>query len=385
MTRLIVTGDKLFMQKWHKRKRSVHGNLAITKASKVEKKKSIVKKKEANLSNQIIISNTENVDQISNGEEEEATQKFNFSRCQHKKKKKSVLPYQICKGKSPSNYNTDQREIDQCDGLVLILVSSGRNYEEILLWNPSTRESILLPYPDFRVIHCVCGLGYDATSEDYKILAINLNAGSSFDDSIELLSLKSGSWRKIGYPTSIQRVRDFRDCGMYYLAFIHGAFHWLVMSVSGYYTTVSFNISNEEYGEVPLLEQMYDVFTLSVFIDHGVSVLRGMLCFYSTCNYGMEGTFKLLVMKDYGVRESWTKLIKLRDTDLFYSARPKYMFADCEVLLHCKRIGCVSSKFTTSRGPSVLCPQCDTMNVFIKAVSLFISCPTGAISLLTTD
>ncbi|WMV44658.1 hypothetical protein MTR67_038043 [Solanum verrucosum] len=75
-----------------------------------------------------------------------------------------------------------------CDGLVLILVSSGGYYEELVLWNPSTRESILLPHPEFPVRTCVCGLEYDATSEDYKILAINLNAADSFYISIELLS-----------------------------------------------------------------------------------------------------------------------------------------------------------------------------------------------------
>uniref|UniRef100_M1CDU1 Class S F-box protein n=1 Tax=Solanum tuberosum TaxID=4113 RepID=M1CDU1_SOLTU len=279
-----------------------HGNLANRKAP--NKKKSIL-----------------NTKIISNGEE--ATQKFN------KKKKKSIRPYQICKGKSivePSNDNTDQMQIDQviriylqdeimmdiltklpvqsllrfkcvsefwnslindtyfrmkhyihskndqnsqkflitesfydkddvynfstsslsmvqvvedeqkldcpssckptnvilfcsCDGLVLIFVSSrglydssARLYEELLLWNLSTRESILLPHPEFRVVYCVCGLGYDATSEDYKILAINLNADDSFNTSIEVLSLKSGSWRRIGYPTGIQRVSGFRNC-----------------------------------------------------------------------------------------------------------------------------------------------------------------------------
>ncbi|KAG5584298.1 hypothetical protein H5410_044732 [Solanum commersonii] len=64
---------------------------------------------------------------------------------------------------------------------------------------------------------------------------------------------------------------------------------------SGYYTTVSFNISNEVYGEVLLLEQMLGV-SPRYIIDHGVSVLRGMLCFYSTHNHWTEGrigTFKL--------------------------------------------------------------------------------------------
>ncbi|KAK4730972.1 hypothetical protein R3W88_023960 [Solanum pinnatisectum] len=261
-----------------------------------------------------------------------------------------------------------------CDGLVLILVSSRglyksseRLYEELLLWNPSTRESILLPHLEFRGVYYVCGMGYVATSKDYKILAINLTADDSFNTSIELLSLKSGSWRRIGCPTGVQRVTGFEDCGMDYLAFVHGAFHWLGKLHSEYYTTVSFNISNKMYGEVPLLEQMYDLCMCYHFIDHGVSVLRGMLCFYSTYNYWAEDKdciFKLWVMKDYGVRESWTNFIKLRDTNLFHSMRPKYMFADCQVLLHCKLLGCICSKFITSRGPfRQLSPQCSCVTI----------------------
>lgn len=121
---------------------------------------------------------------------------------------------------------------------------------------------------------------------------------------------------------------------------------------------------------------MYNVRHRYFFVDCGVSVLRGILCFYSTYNYvveGAEGIFNLWVMKDYGVRESWTKLINVQDTDLFCSARPIYMFADCEVLLHCKRIRCASSKFTTSRGPFGLCLQCRIVKQGLVYAESFVS------------
>ncbi|KAG5583806.1 hypothetical protein H5410_044240 [Solanum commersonii] len=55
--------------------------------------------------------------------------------------------------------------------------SSGSLDKNILLWNPSTRESILLLHPKFPLLYYLNGLGYDATSDDYKILVVNLNAG----------------------------------------------------------------------------------------------------------------------------------------------------------------------------------------------------------------
>ncbi|OIS97340.1 f-boxkelch-repeat protein, partial [Nicotiana attenuata] len=140
-----------------------------------------------------------------------------------------------------------------CDGLVLLAVCD-RLVEHLLLWNPSTRESILLPHPESPLIDCVFGMGYDATSDDYKILTVNLNRIRP-GISAEILALKSGSWRKNGkYPTGSHDVCGFMDCGTDSLAFVHGAFHWLGLSL--YYTILSFDISNEVYGEIPLLERI---------------------------------------------------------------------------------------------------------------------------------
>lgn len=49
-------------------------------------------------------------------------------------------------------------------------------------------------------------MGYEATSDHYKILAINPNAGDSHNILIEILALKSGSWRRIGYPTVLNTL-----------------------------------------------------------------------------------------------------------------------------------------------------------------------------------
>ena len=83
-----------------------------------------------------------------------------------------------------------------CDGLVLIRVCSRKFCEELLLWNPSTRESILLPHPEFPLLYYVFGMEYDATSEGYKIVAVNLNGRNSINISVECLSRTSPSWRR---------------------------------------------------------------------------------------------------------------------------------------------------------------------------------------------
>lgn len=72
---------------------------------------------------------------------------------------------------------------------------------------PSTRESLVLPYPRFslRKNCCTLGLGYD-----YKILKIDNESRS------EIFSLTSGSLS----------LMDKQLTNSHSLVFVNGAFHW---------------------------------------------------------------------------------------------------------------------------------------------------------------
>ncbi|KAM3201726.1 putative F-box protein [Capsicum annuum] len=111
-----------------------------------------------------------------------------------------------------------------CDGLVFLFASDGLN-KQYMLWNPSTRESIVLPRPEFSLSCCMYRLAYDAASYDYKILKIDVTSvGPEVFN--EILALKSGSWKRVGKPSFRVLpvscgVPSGRDC----LAFVHGTFH----------------------------------------------------------------------------------------------------------------------------------------------------------------
>lgn len=66
--------------------------------------------------------------------------------------------------------------------------------------------------------------------------------------------------------------------------------------------------------------------------DFGLSELKGMLCVYSTYIRQVDEAFKLWVLKDYGVKESWNLLYTIYDP-LINSFMPKYRFADGKLLL----------------------------------------------------
>lgn len=96
------------------------------------------------------------------------------------------------------------------------------------------------------------GLGYDSTCGDYKILKIN-------SASTQILALKDGRWRNIDKHPPSPRSLLFDTPS---LPAVHEAFHCIV-AVGNYdvvrgrkISLVSFSVSNEMYGEIPLPEQV---------------------------------------------------------------------------------------------------------------------------------
>ncbi|KAG5568801.1 hypothetical protein H5410_064183 [Solanum commersonii] len=212
-----------------------------------------------------------------------------------------------------------------CDALFLIGIWIGPSQDDepsmLLLWNPTTSESIPKQESTY-------GLGYDSTSDDYKVLRIDKD-GSALD---EIVALKSGSWRKIYSPS----VRPVGDVSLLY------AFHWLGIEES----MMSLNISDETYKRIPLHKNM-SLYPESVTIEEGISVLGSMICLFNRNDI----TFNLWIVKEYGVQESWIKLLTLPCNGAF-SIIPIYSFSDGKVLL---RYECPDEL----RGMKVIYRTCD--------------------------
>ncbi|PHT31630.1 hypothetical protein CQW23_27967 [Capsicum baccatum] len=165
--------------------------------------------------------------------------------------------------------------------------------DTLLLWNPSTRESIVLPPPESpRASVSRYGLGYDSTSVDYFVV-------------------------------------------------------------------VSFSISNEVYGEISLSEEILSLRPGPRGI--GVCVLGGMLCVHSNTFLQGKIIFKVWVLKEYEVEGSWMPLLTIEDSR-FLNVKPKYRFADGEVLFRCMSSQPTSGHaFRTCNGPFRSWPRTDTI------------------------
>ncbi|KAG5560588.1 hypothetical protein RHGRI_003794 [Rhododendron griersonianum] len=233
--------------------------------------------------------------------------------------KGSVLGLDESKGSVPGLDESQGSVLGSCDGLVCVETDS-----QVSIWNPSTRKSKRLnnmPHPPFISY----GFGYDESTDDYKVAGFFGRVGTScFEFEVKVYALRTASWRRIeGSPHRVPSD----GLGTY----LNGALHWTGRNDSNVGPIiVSVDLVKETHGEV--LEPDY------LDGDHLhrrlLDVLNGCLCIL--CAY--RDYVDLWVMKEYGSRESWTKLVLIPyETHPIicpYSTTPLCILKNGEVLLH---------------------------------------------------
>ncbi|XP_058201072.1 F-box/kelch-repeat protein At3g06240-like [Rhododendron vialii] len=188
-----------------------------------------------------------------------------------------------------------------CDGLLL---ASNNDRSVLFLLNPSTRECNKFPPPPSVLdpVHKICGshygLGYDSSTDNYKVVIISryntrfFQYNTEFSHSFTLLdvySLATNAWRRI---TGI----DYRPMGNSGGVFFKGCIHGLCLRACSQ-VIFAFDLSDEVFREVPL-PASFSGCKISLY---DVAVFGGSLCLVS------RQETKVWMMKEYGVRESWTE------------------------------------------------------------------------------
>lgn len=221
-----------------------------------------------------------------------------------------------------------------CNGLVCL-----RNIKDdvLAIWNPSTRKSERFPgikidfngfwgHTDIRY-----GFGYDSVSDDYKVVKfVHSYYGHVRHSEVLVFTMKSNSWRRIqDFP---YYFCDYECPGV----LISSALHWFVcQNPSTRYShshtprfVASFDLTNEDYQLMPLPE-----FPEKNFFMHLVE-LGGCLCIICCYNPVRNDVW---VMKDYGKKESWSKLFSIAPPQAIRSFKPMiplgYSKSGYEVLL----------------------------------------------------
>ncbi|KAA8516856.1 hypothetical protein F0562_017326 [Nyssa sinensis] len=191
-----------------------------------------------------------------------------------------------------------------CNGLLCLF-----NTEKgMVLWNPSTRKhrKLLVPLGEFcKHQFIVYGFGHDVVNDDYKVVRI-VQFNGMMHSEVKIYSLKLNSWRRI--PDLPYHLRYKRVNGM----LVSGALHWIVTRkpFDTANLIAAFDIGNEKYTLVPQPEYSHKDFIMYL------GVLGENLSIF--CNYYLV-RIDIWVMKEYGVKESWTKLFSFAQPSVIRS------------------------------------------------------------------
>ncbi|KAI8530502.1 hypothetical protein RHMOL_Rhmol11G0064200 [Rhododendron molle] len=192
-----------------------------------------------------------------------------------------------------------------CDGLLCM----SNTLDTLVLWNPSTRRSRRLPYASIEFQNLsryyesrVYGFGYDRVSRDYKVVRIVVLKGiddGCFDFEVKVYSVRSNSWHR---AKKFPRYPNLQRAGG---VLAGGVLHWVVTTEPEAFNPgliIGFDLGREEFKLVP--QPVYS--DGNFFMD--LQSLGG--CLSLICNYYLDRV-DIWVMKEYGVNESWSKLISI--------------------------------------------------------------------------
>ncbi|KAL3627691.1 hypothetical protein CASFOL_029058 [Castilleja foliolosa] len=209
-----------------------------------------------------------------------------------------------------------------CNGLICI----SSHYDKMFICNPATREfrSLFVP-PSFG---CRSGyyietvaFGIDPNSCEYKLVMIGVNY---FHEHIGPVSPdRQDDYRYYGSPPQYDGDREvvvydfttdsWRETGIVFpepfdysrkSVTLNGAFHWWPIEL-GNFSILSFLISDEVIESIPLPEYYS--------WEHETRA-RGLFVFNKSLAlivYDQFECFEISVMTEYGVKDSWAKLVKL--------------------------------------------------------------------------
>ncbi|GAU19604.1 hypothetical protein TSUD_304160 [Trifolium subterraneum] len=189
--------------------------------------------------------------------------------------------------------------IFSCDGILCFTLGGRGGSRSAVLCNPSLRKYSTLPplenhwKKEFQ--SCLFSFGYDNFNDVYKVIAISCFKDKNSE--VDVYTLGTNYWRSIqDFPYS--------SCSMYDSGvFVGGTVNWLaseeVSNGSFCRVIVSLDLEKESYQKIPQPDSEKDSWRLGIF--------RDCLCIFASSNMFLD----VWIMKEYGIKESWTKLYNI--------------------------------------------------------------------------
>ncbi|KAK9285396.1 hypothetical protein L1049_024588 [Liquidambar formosana] len=186
--------------------------------------------------------------------------------------------------------------LNSCNGL-LCLCEPDYSDNPICVCNPILGEYITLPKVKVGMRCCGAGFGFSHETNQYKVIRVlaRMDAASDNKDyEAEIYTLGGGAWRSIGNALFSMWCRSSFN------TLVNGALHWLYGGCDNPDNIdyiPSFHFGSEEFGAIPAPAEK-----LMGYLHLGV--LGGCL---SICDGTNSDHIDIWIMKNYGVKESWSK------------------------------------------------------------------------------
>ncbi|KAF7837193.1 F-box protein [Senna tora] len=195
--------------------------------------------------------------------------------------------------------------VNSCNGFLCL--AGVEKDDPIWVCNPILGEYVTIPPPvEGRNRGSFGGLGFCTVTNRYKVLQTfypNVELSGKRYLNAAIYCLYTATWRSIGYAPGVPVALPFNSL-------LHGSLHWVPNVGKSAEYIYSFNFETEEFGSVPPPPGLDE--THKGFSDYlRLGVLEGCLFL---CVFGDDTTkFDIWVMKDYGVKESWTKQLVIEN------------------------------------------------------------------------
>ena len=237
-----------------------------------------------------------------------------------------------------SSYNIIDAEVDEfecpnLDGGSLFLIGSanglvclGVEYDEIgykfVVYNPSTGDYFAAnePLEDFGSCPdgaLFFGFGYVSSSEDYKVLMMEIPKKRTLVSSIFVYSLRCNTWRSYkGFDKREMEILSEEG------VLVHETLHYAVSghcdsSIWGWGSSfkkkkciAAFNLVSEEFSKMPLpwAKFGHDHAYYQGDSSFQLSTMDGCLCAWAKYR---DGGVQMWMLKQYGEWDSWTKMFNI--------------------------------------------------------------------------
>ncbi|PIA52400.1 hypothetical protein AQUCO_01000342v1 [Aquilegia coerulea] len=267
--------------------------------------------------------------------------------------------------------------VGSCNGLVCL-----SDYQTcIALCNPATREIVLEPFSIFGKLpdQFVLGFGYDFVKDVYKVVRFDIcwrRSDEKDDCQLFVYTVGTKSWRKIPTPGRFHFSHN--------VPYMNGALHWFKLSTKcnphlqpNFRSIISFDVGSEKSQKIPTVSFSYkDVFGFCL------GVLQGCLSLCIVPNDKKQ--IDIWLMKEYGVKESWTKLFSFNYSPMYARSAPLVVRKNGEVLIAPdRRSGAINTDRASSLHMYSYDPTSKTLYLCLYTIRMWNSVSTYAESLVS--